>query len=99
MRFDINILLCFTMITLVGVSCSYDSREAEPVQDCRTDSVTFSLTVQPILMRNCSAVCHSGPMPANDLDLSQYVQVLTVAKNGMLSGAIKHLSGYSPMPK
>jgi len=66
--------------------------------DCDTSNVTYPGTVYPILNQYCIS-CHSGANPSGGLDFTDYNQFAFVAQNGALLGAIKHLQGYSPMPK
>jgi hypothetical protein len=92
---------CF-LITLAALSmtaCVYDSREENNVlEPCDTTSVTFMLTIKPILKNNC-IVCHSGESPANGLDYTKYPDIVTVASDGRLVGAINHRAGFEPMPR
>lgn len=79
-------------------SCTYDSREdVDPITSCDTISVTYDLTIVPILNRDCIA-CHSGQFPAGGLDYENYANVQAVGNDGRLVGAINHLPGYAPMP-
>jgi mono/diheme cytochrome c family protein len=65
---------------------------------CDTSNVTYTGTIYPILDQYC-LFCHSGANPEGGLDFTDYNQLAFVAENGALLGAIKHLQGYSPMPK
>jgi mono/diheme cytochrome c family protein len=60
--------------------------------------VTYPGTVYPIFQANC-ITCHSQPIPAAGIDLNNFEDVAFIAQNGALMGAIKHLSGYVPMPQ
>lgn len=66
--------------------------------DCDTTSITFSGNVWPIVNNKCFG-CHSGSNPGGNIFLRNYADVLTVAENGKLWGAVNHQAGYSPMPK
>jgi mono/diheme cytochrome c family protein len=65
---------------------------------CDTTNVTYPGKVYPIFEQYCIS-CHSGSAPSGGLNLTDFNQVAFVAQNGALLGAIKHLQGYSPMPK
>ena len=82
-----------------ALSCTYDSREQiDPSILCDTTAVTFGLTIKPILNLHC-IVCHSGTSPANGLDYEKYTDVMSVAVDGRLVGAINHSPGFAPMPR
>lgn len=103
-----------TLILLLGLSsalifiyngCTHKPADIIPdpgpgpdTTSCDTSNVTYPGTVYPILNQYC-IFCHSGPTPTGGLDFTNYSQVAFVAQNGALIGAIKHLQGYSPMPK
>jgi mono/diheme cytochrome c family protein len=67
-------------------------------QNCDTSNVTYNGIVYPILQDNCIS-CHSGAAPQGGLDFTDYSQVAFVAENGALLGAIRHQTGYTPMPQ
>lgn len=66
-------------------------------EECETENMSYSDDIRPILQLNCYS-CHSGSSPNAGLDLSQYSVVETISLNGRLLGAVKHQSGYTPMP-
>ncbi|MBN2172620.1 MAG: cytochrome c [Bacteroidales bacterium] len=68
------------------------------ITDCDTSFVTYPETIYPILQANCIS-CHGPPLPEAGLDFTDYSDVAYVAENGTLLGAIKHLSGFEPMPQ
>jgi hypothetical protein len=87
---------------LSATSCYYDKEEIlYPQGVCdTTSSITFSVSITPILSANCtSASCHGGNTPAAGIKLDVYAGVKTVADNGKLVGAISYAAGFSPMPK
>ena len=92
--------IILSLTSAISISaCTYDSREElDPGIPCDTTAVTFVHTIKPILNRDC-IVCHSGPSPANGLDYEKYVDVMTVALDGRLVGAINHRQGFEPMPR
>ena len=65
---------------------------------CDTTNVTFSGTVWPTLENNCVG-CHSGNTPSGGILLTNYNEVVAIAVNGKLQGAINHQPNFSPMPK
>ncbi len=67
-------------------------------EDCDTTNVTFSTSVWPTLETNCVG-CHSGATPAGEIPITNYNEVVAIATNGKLLGAIRHETGFSPMPK
>jgi hypothetical protein len=103
-----------TLILLTGLAalflllfndCKHKPDEYIPDPDpnpdtttCDTSNVTYPGTIYPILEQYC-IFCHSGANPSGGLDFTDYNQVAFVAENGALLGAIKHLQGYSQMPK
>lgn len=66
--------------------------------ECDLNNVTFSQTVFPILQNNACVGCHSGSAPSGGVLLDSYNSVAAAATSGKLMGAIRHLSGYAPMP-
>ena len=66
--------------------------------ECDLDNVTFSQTVFPILQNNACVGCHSGTAPSGGVLLNDYNAVVAAANSGILMGAIRHLSGFAPMP-
>lgn len=94
-------LLWIPLLALAG--CYYDNlKEMYPAAPggCKTDTVTYAATIQPILQSNCSVSgCHNAGAAAAGIDLSTYAGVKPIALNGRLLGVVSHSSGYSPMPK
>jgi hypothetical protein len=82
-------------------SCYYDKADLvyPPSSPCDSTSVTYSVTVVPILTTNCY-VCHSGTA-ANGagIKLDNYTSVKVQVDNGKLLGAIEQRAGFQPMPK
>jgi hypothetical protein len=81
------------------VSCYYDNEEAlYPAlsTSCDTTNVTYSGTIAPILNSNCVG-CHNASSPGGSVLLTGYSDV--VAHSSRITGSIKQLSSYSPMPK
>ncbi len=81
-------------------SCYYDNEEdlypSPPA--CDTTNITYSATVWPIISESCTS-CHSGSGAGGGVLLTNHAEVADACNNGRLLGAIRHESGYSPMPK
>ena len=92
------------LLILVTTSCYYDNEEKlYPVlsKDCNLTDVTFSGTIKPILQATCFS-CHSNSNYLNSgggIKLENYADIKIMAGNGKLMGAVKHQSGYIPMPQ
>jgi mono/diheme cytochrome c family protein len=98
-------LAVFPLLTCIAVSCYYDNEEKlYPEIDrnnCDTLNITLSAGVQPVLASRCYS-CHGNNTAASfggGINLETYSGLKATADNGKLEGAIKHLSGYSPMPQ
>ncbi len=81
-------------------SCYYDNVEdLYPEQPfCDTTNVTFANDIYPIINNNCVG-CHNNTFASGGVNLESYDNIILVANNGSLMGAVKHQSGWSPMPK
>src|SRR5512133_391696 len=97
-----NIILLASVITVIIVSCYYDSEEAlypSLSSACDTLNVTFSGTVAPLLNNNCYS-CHSNATASsfgNNIKLENYADVKTNAV--AVKGSINFTGTYSHMPK
>jgi hypothetical protein len=84
--------------------CYYDSEEflyPEINPQCDTTNVTYSGSVQSVLLSYCLS-CHSNTTASalgGNIKLEDYSDVKGLADNGRLVGAIQHDPGYSAMPK
>jgi hypothetical protein len=94
-----KLLILFASI-LISQSCTYNNLEDLRPQpsSCDTLNINFSNDIQTIFNDNC-IVCHNGPTPPAGFNFENYENIVSVAETGRLLGAIKHLEGYSPMPK
>ena len=98
------LLICLLVISFVQYGCRYDKPAIVTPVVCDTTNITFSGKVQPTLATNCLlSGCHLGNNPPNGVFLDTYTHVKAqlVLVNGtpLLLGVIKHLSGFTPMPK
>ncbi len=66
-------------------------------QSCDSVNVSFAGNIFPIIKNSCTG-CHSGNNPGSGIKLTTYAEITAIANNGKLSGTIKHLSGFKPMP-
>jgi len=92
--------IILSMIVLLFSSCYYDNEEdLYPFYEnnCDTTSVSYSLTVKPILERSCVS-CHQASNPSGNVLLDTYDGVKAAADNGSLYGSINHDDGYTAMP-
>lgn len=93
-----NVIFAFFLLCAFS-SCYYDNAEdLYPDTGCDTDSVTYSLTVLPIIQDNCY-VCHDAATNTSGITLEGYNNILTYAMNGSLMGVITHAPGYPAMPQ
>jgi cytochrome c553 len=58
----------------------------------------YSMHIVPVLQANCTG-CHSASSAGGGIDLTNYAGVQLIAANASLMGSIKHIAGYSAMPK
>lgn len=80
-------------------SCYYDSEEdLYPSIDCDLSDISYTTSILPIIESKCYA-CHDQASNFGNITLEGYSSLKTFADSGELIGAIKHESGYSPMPK
>ncbi|HQU60287.1 MAG: hypothetical protein KDD02_22520 [Phaeodactylibacter sp.] len=88
-----------SLVLLVVNGCYYDvEEELYPIQECNTNNVTYSGIVAPIIQNNCLQ-CHSAAANLGNVVLEGYDNLKGFADSGRLLGAVKHQSGYSPMPQ
>ena len=105
MKFTVvkNIVAILTVsLFILSVSttgCYYDKEDIlYPQSSCDTANVTYSSSVVPILISNCT-VCHGGNTPSAGIKLDTYPDVKIQVTNGRLWGAVSQAVSYSPMPK
>ena len=90
-------LLIALLSTTTG--CYYDNEETlYPQTVCDTAAVTYSSSVVPVLLSNCTT-CHGGSTPSAGIKLDTYADVKIQVTNGRLWGAVSQGISYSPMPK
>lgn len=91
---------CISFIVIVSnSSCYYDKEEIlYPQTACDTTKVTYSGSVVPVLLSNCTS-CHGGSAPSGGISLTTYAAVKAQVDNGKLWGTVSHTAGFSAMPK
>jgi mono/diheme cytochrome c family protein len=83
-------VVCKAVITIIRRTCGNTN--------CDTTTVTFNVTVHPIIKTNCES-CHSGSSAGGGVQLVSYDDIKASAASGRLMGTIRHEQGYSAMPK
>lgn len=80
-------------------ACYYDvEEELYPSNQCNTANVTYSLSVVAILSDRCYK-CHDQRTNTGGITLEGHANLKRYVDSGRLLGAIKHQSGFSPMPQ
>ena len=80
-------------------ACYYDVEEELYLDTgCNTGNLTYTASILPILQSNCYS-CHSQASNFSNVILEGYVNLKKLVDNGRLLGAIRHTSGFSPMPQ
>ena len=91
-------------IMLVGfvaifTSCYYDSEEdLYPASGCNTTNLSYVANIQPIFERNCYS-CHSAAANTANVTLEGHSNLMNHVNSGRLLGAIRHESGFTPVPQ
>ena len=89
----------FGICLLSASACTnYNEEELYPKIGCEVGTVTYALTVKPILEQNCYS-CHATGVASGGIILDTYTEVSKPALNGRLIGAINHSPGFKPMPQ
>ncbi len=79
--------------------CYYDKEEElYPTVECSVENLSFQTDILPIIESNCYS-CHDAANNFGGITLEGYNQLKVYINNDQLVGAIKHESGFSPMPK
>jgi len=87
------------MVSLIFTSCYYDNEEElYPEDTCKTDDMSYSNDIVPILEDNCYS-CHDQANNQGGVTLEGYSNLKAYVDNGKLLGAIKHEPGFSEMPQ
>lgn len=94
----VNIIILFVSLLIFG-GCYYDNEvDLYGMDDCNTTDISYSGFVQPLLQENCYQ-CHSTIANQGGVALEGYDAVIPWVNNQRLMGALRHESGFSPMPQ
>lgn len=92
-------IVLFLILLGTANACYYDvEEELYPTLECETQDVTYTSTILPILQNNCYS-CHNQAANNGNVTLEGHSNLLRYVNNGQLLGAIRHESGFSPMPQ
>lgn len=87
------------MVSLIVSSCYYDNEEElYPENTCKTDNMSYTNDVLPILEDNCYS-CHNQASNQGGVTLEGYSNLKVYVDNGKLLGVIKHEDGFPAMPQ
>lgn len=93
-RFILVLFFCWSF-----GACYYDKEEElYPSIECSTEDLSFQVDILPIIDSNCYS-CHDATNNFGGITLEGYEELKIYINNDELLGAIKHESGFSPMPK
>ena len=94
------VIALFLLMGAVSTGCYYDVEDElyPSTTGCDTTTVTYALSIKPIIETNC-LVCHSQASNQGNVVLEGHANLKSWVTNGRLLGAIRHESGFSPMPK
>jgi hypothetical protein len=86
-----KLLSIFALASLLFVmSCGDD-------EDCNTKGLTYNKDIKTLISGCASASCHASG--SNVGSLSNYTDTKAFVAFGRILGAVKHSTGFSPMPK
>lgn len=86
-----KILFGFALITAVLGSCGKD-------ESCDLEEITYTNFIGNLIDNKCSNIgCHVSGAPQGSL--ATYEDVVTFVGAGKILGALRHESGFVPMPK
>jgi hypothetical protein len=91
--------IIFLSFVMIFCGCSHDREEmVEPTAVCDTITVTYTLTVLPIVQTRCALPeCHVAGGNGTG-DFTTYAGLRTQADNGHLVPAVQRTPGAIPMP-
>lgn len=98
MKYSIIFIFALALLS----SCYYDkAQEIYPASvACDTTDVKYSTHVVPILNQNCAlGGCHNTASKAAGVAYDTHAETLITVNNNKLMNTIKHVSGFSQMPK
>lgn len=83
--------------TGIGTGCYYDNVEDLYPDGCRTNNMSYTDDIVPILNGNCLS-CHNSMDEQGGVNLETYDDVIIYVEDGSLLGSVKHEDGFEPMP-
>ena len=89
---------CFNFLFLLSSCVSNVEEELYPIDMCDTTQVSYITDITPIIEVNCYS-CHEGVGSISGIPLDGYTNLKAQVDAGRLVGALRHLSGFSPMPQ
>ena len=96
-RKSLSLISTCILLLLPGLSACKHDPPVVPSNSCDSVNVSFTRTVLPILLANCSS-CHSSTAQTHGIILDNYENVRIFAAEGSLYGAITRNGEYAPMP-
>lgn len=95
----IALLYCCCIIFLFTACYKNSLEELSGSGDCKTDDVSYSSNVRPIINIHCNiSGCHNAAT-VETFPLVTYDQLKAEAVSGLLVKVIQHAPGVEPMPK
>lgn len=94
-------ILLVILAGFTATQCTYHNVEDQfgsLETSCDTSAVSYELHLAPVLQANCVS-CHNSSNPSGGMALGDHVGLVQAANSGRLLGAVKHESGFSPMPQ
>lgn len=97
---QLKIKYVLPLLWMFSLSACYYGNEEDlfPTSSCVTENVSFQQHIQPILQNRC-LVCHSAGANLGNVTLEGYNNLKVYVDNQRLLGAVRHESGFSPMPQ
>ena len=87
------------LIVMTFASCYYDNElELYGNEECNTSNISYSAFVEPVLETNCYG-CHSTSANQGGVNFEGHANLVSTLAAGRFEGAIRHDSGFSPMPQ
>jgi hypothetical protein len=90
-----NFSILFVMMLSAGCTFNHEDRYFDDIV-CDTVNLKYS-QINAILQANCVS-CHSVDFNNRDIVLDNYEGVQAAVNSGLLTKAVNHLSGVTPMP-
>ena len=79
--------------------CYYDvEEELYPSTGCDLVEISYANDIIPILEKRCYS-CHNTQANFGNVTLEGFIEISKYTNNGSLIGSIKHIPGFSAMPK